>query len=112
MSLNPSEIAQVVHEANRALQRINGEVVNLPWENLSIEMRESTEAGVRAALEGATPEELHQQWCETREAQGWTYGPVKDFARKEHPCLVAYEDLPWEQRIKDSLLGAISTILG
>lgn len=37
---------------------------------------------------------VHEVWARNRMAEGWTYGPVRDDAKKETPCMVAYEDLP------------------
>lgn len=36
-------------------------------------------------------------------ADGWKYGPNKDFERKEHPCLVPYNELPEIQQRKDAV---------
>ena len=33
----------------------------------------------------------HDIWARQRLAEGWTYGPKRDDAKKEHPCLVPYE---------------------
>jgi ryanodine receptor 2 len=38
-------------------------------------------------------EHAHDVWAGERLAQGWTYGPRRDDAAKEHPCLVAYDQL-------------------
>jgi len=44
---------------------------------------------------------------------GWVYGEVKDPERKTHPCMVPYDDLPIEQRAKDTLFGAtVRGVLG
>jgi hypothetical protein len=112
MELTVENIAEVVHEAIRGYQRVLGEVVSHPWENTSHEMRWSTIEGVQSALMGSTPEQQHDQWRKTREQQGWRWGEVKDFAAKTHPCMVAYDELPEEQRIKDHLVIAISMELG
>lgn len=37
---------------------------------------------------------VHEVWAQNRIADGWTYGPVRDDSKREHPCLVPYEDLP------------------
>lgn len=105
--MNIDLIAEVCHEANRVLQRAGGEVVNFPWENTTESLRASGRAGIEAVLDGASAEELHRQWVEYKEAEGWVYGPVKDFAAKTHPQLVPYSELPFEQRLKDRLFGAI-----
>jgi len=39
-------------------------------------------------------ENTHEVWAAGRIAQGWSYGPSRDDARKQHPCLVPYADLP------------------
>ena len=36
----------------------------------------------------------HEIWAAGRLADGWRWGPVRDDEKKEHPCLVPYEDLP------------------
>jgi hypothetical protein len=66
-----------------------------------------TLARVRAILEGATPEELHEAWRRRKEAQGWKYGPRPDSREKAHPALVPYADLPGHQRVRDRVLAAI-----
>ena len=44
---------------------------------------------------------VHEVWAESRMAEGWTYGPVRDDAKRETPCLVAYEDLPESEKDYD-----------
>ncbi|HJT75799.1 MAG TPA: RyR domain-containing protein, partial [Gemmataceae bacterium] len=36
----------------------------------------------------------HDVWARQRLADGWRHGPRRDDARKEHPCLVPYDELP------------------
>ena len=43
----------------------------------------------------------HEVWSTSRIAQGWTYGPVRDDAQKNNPCLVPYEDLPEQEKDYD-----------
>lgn len=43
---------------------------------------------------GYTPEEIHENWCDTRRDEGWIWGPDLDHDRKEDPRLVKYYDLP------------------
>ena len=43
----------------------------------------------------------HDIWARQRMADGWQYGPRRDDARKEHPCLVPYEQLPDSEKQYD-----------
>lgn len=101
------EIAQVVHEANRALQIVNGDPVSPSWDDLDPETRESAIDGVKVVQGGATARQSHENWVRFKVQHGWTYGEAKSDAEKTHPCLVDYDDLPADQRVKDSLFGAI-----
>lgn len=108
MNLTVEQIAHVVHEANRALQRITGDpVVSPTWLEAPAQQRDSAMDGVRKALEGATPEELHEEWVRWKISRGWKYGRVKDEWGKTHPCIVPYADLPPEQQVKDRIFLAI-----
>jgi hypothetical protein len=108
--MSPEQIARVCHEANRGYQaavQTEGIPIAAPWEDFPADERAGVIEGVRLALAGATPIELHASWCARKIAEGWTRGPVKDTAAKTHPCLVDYHDLPLEQRRKDALFAAI-----
>lgn len=110
--MRASEIAQVCHEANRALQAIQADPsvpVGPPWAELDAETAASAVSGVQAILDNPsrTAAESHDGWTAFKVERGWVYGPVKDDELKEHPCLVSYDQLPEGQRIKDSLFGAI-----
>lgn len=52
-------------------------------------------------LAEAIAKNVHEVWSANRIADGWTYGPVRDDAKKETPCLVPYEDLPEEEKAYD-----------
>lgn len=107
------DISRICHESNRALQVAQEDPAISPsWDEAPDWQRESAIEGVRQALKGATPEQLHQSWCEFKAADGWVYGEVKDGGAKTHPCLVDYADLPPDQRLKDSLFQAIVYSLG
>ncbi len=43
----------------------------------------------------------HEVWAAERIRQGWTWGPVRDDARKEHPDLIPYDELPEEEKTYD-----------
>lgn len=44
---------------------------------------------------------VHEVWAKNRMAEGWSYGSVRDDVKKETPCMVAYEDLPENEKEYD-----------
>ncbi len=46
-------------------------------------------------------ENVHENWAAGRIAAGWKYGPERNDARKETPCLVPYEALSEEEKAYD-----------
>lgn len=44
---------------------------------------------------------VHEVWSAGRIADGWTYGPVRNDERREHPCLLPYEELPESEKEYD-----------
>ena len=55
----------------------------------------------------------HENWATVRIQKGWRYGPKRNDAKKEHPCLVPYERLPESEKDHDSYIAKelIKTIL-
>jgi hypothetical protein len=43
----------------------------------------------------------HDVWARQRLADGWRWGKARDDARKLHPSLVPYEELPESEKIYD-----------
>jgi hypothetical protein len=106
------DIARVCHEANRALQIIqNDPNVSPSFDDAPEWQRASGIDGIAKAIAGATPKELHESWCKFKLDDGWEWGAVKDEVAKTHPCLVEYEELPEDQKLKDYLYSAIVTTL-
>jgi len=58
-------------------------------------------------------ENTHDVWARLRFAQGWEYGPRRDDARKKHPCLVPYDQLPESEKEYDrnTAMESIKAIL-
>ncbi len=109
MIMNISRIAQVCHAANLAYCESIGDTSQKPWGEAAEWQRDSAIKGVefKFANPDAAPSAQHDAWTADKLAEGWVYGEVKDPAAKTHPCLVPYEQLPVEQRIKDYLFVAI-----
>lgn len=95
--------ARAAHEVNRAYCIALGEPPPLSWDEALESQRASMRLGVEGAMRGNTPEQQHALWLEEKLRQGWTYGPVKNSDRKEHPCMVSYAALPTAQQLKDGL---------
>jgi hypothetical protein len=107
------QVASVCHEANRQYCLTIGDESQKSWDEAPQWQRDSAMKGVlfhvKQLQEGVEPppSASHESWLREKDAAGWKYGPVKDEAKKEHPCFVAYDKLPIEQRVKDYLFGAI-----
>lgn len=108
------QIAEVCHEANRALTKHVGDVAVQPtWAESPEEMRVSSVRGVQFAIDNpnASPEDQHRAWCHDKLTAGWSYGPVKNAAAKTHPALMPYDRLPEGTRRKDALFRAVVAAL-
>ena len=49
----------------------------------------------------AMAKNVHEIWAQERMTQGWTYGEMRDDVKKQHPCLISYDDLPDEEKVYD-----------
>lgn len=49
----------------------------------------------------AMAKNVHEIWAQERINQGWTFGEQRDDSKRHHPCLIAYEELPEEEKIYD-----------
>jgi hypothetical protein len=48
-------------------------------------------------------ENAHDIWAVQRMAEGWRYGPRRDDADKQHPCLIPYPALPDSEKVYDRM---------
>ncbi len=55
---------------------------------------------------------VHEVWAQSRLSEGWKYGPERNDALREHPCLVPYEELPEVEKEYDrnTALGTLRLI--
>lgn len=93
-------IARVRHIAWVSFQIAAGQSYNT---NMDIDQLESLLNGIRwrKTHPEATEIENHNNWMKKKIEQGWKYGLVKDFEKKEHPDLVPFEQLPECEKRKD-----------
>jgi hypothetical protein len=106
--LDIEQIARLAHEVNRAYCEALGDTTQKPWDEAPLWARDSAIAGVKAHLAmDISPRESHELWCQHKVVEGWSWGITKDPAAKKHPCLVPYDSLPLEQRVKDYLFAGV-----
>ncbi|MBI5633479.1 MAG: Ryanodine receptor Ryr [Nitrospirae bacterium] len=58
-------------------------------------------------------ENNHDLWAQQRIFEGWTYGPNRDDAKKTHPDLVPYAELPESEKEYDRItaMETLKTIM-
>src|ERR1017187_10557658 len=57
-----------------------------------------------ASLEALTEllaKNAHENWAKQRMKEGWHFGRKRNDVKKEHPCLVPYEQLPESEKEYD-----------
>lgn len=108
-----TQIAEICHESNRAYCRSIGDNSQPSWEEAPQWQKDSALVGVEFCKSNpdAPASANHDSWWDQKKREGWVVGPVKDPAKKKHPCCVPYDQLPIEQRRKDALFKAIVAAL-
>ncbi|MBQ1391661.1 MAG: hypothetical protein IIY82_07915 [Firmicutes bacterium] len=56
---------------------------------------------IPAAYVDVLREAEHRRWVRFHQMYNWTYAPVRDNGKRQHPLLVPYTELPEEERVKD-----------
>lgn len=74
----------------------NPQPINVEDIDLDASLEELTEA---------IAENAHDIWARARMDEGWTYGPVRDDAKKHHPDLVPYSQLPDSEKEYDRIMA-------
>lgn len=67
-----------------------------PLDLSDVELTEELD-GLREAI----AENVHEIWAESRQAEGWTYGPRRDDQLKQTPDMVPYSQLPESEKKYD-----------
>jgi RyR domain-containing protein len=80
------------------------------------EPRDTSDVVLPRSIEALTEmlaRNAHENWARQRMADGWSYGPRRDDAKKEHPSLVPYEDLSEQEKEYDrrTAMETVKTIL-
>lgn len=127
-------VGKVAHSAIAAYCSVKGDNSQPPWDSLGTVVgenhnaasmlamveegnaaRKSTLDAVQYIMDNAQlePEDMHVRWCEARLDAGWNVGPVKNVQAKEHPNLVPFAELSFEDQTKDAIfLNVVNAMLG
>lgn len=107
--VNAEQAARAAHEINRAYCQAVGDDSQVPWDDAPQWQRDLMTNNVKLHLRSpdTTPEQSHESWMAEKAAAGWVYGPTNDPGAKTHPCMVPYDQLPPEQRVKGHLFAAV-----
>ena len=107
--LTVEDIAETAYEVNRAYCAVLGDLSFGPWNEAPAWQKETCVNGVLFHLHNqeATPAASHESWLDEKVNTGWKWGAVKDPEKKEHPCMVPFENLPQEQQMKDHIFRAV-----
>lgn len=101
-------IAAICHAANAQYCRSLGDDSQPDWSNAPDWQKDSACAGVSFHIGNpdAGDSASHDSWMAQKVEDGWVYGAVKDPEKKEHPCMVPFDQLPASQQFKDRLFRA------
>lgn len=99
------QIAQVVHNIQKAFCMSIGDNSLPNWEDAPSEMHTTVIKGVNDLLNNpdAGAGFSHEKWMANKIADGWVYGEVKDWEKKTHPSLISFDQLPAHEVTKDVL---------
>ena len=107
------DVAKVCHAANRMYCQTLGDMSQPEWDQAPEWQKKSAIQGVEFHLQTLQkgskpiPSQSHENWLKEKWEEGWKFGPVKDPEKKEHPCMLPYDALPVEQKLKDYIFCAI-----
>ena len=105
VKINKKDIAIVCHQLNKIYCEVLADFSQLDWKDAEEWQKESAINGVLFHLENpnAGDSASHDSWMKEKLDNGWVHGDVKNPNKKEHPCIVPFDELPTEQQIKDKL---------
>lgn len=81
---------------SRTISGYNPRPINVEEIDLDADLEDLTEA---------IAENAHDIWARARMDEGWSYGPVRDDAKKQHPDLVPYAQLPDSEKEYDRIMA-------
>lgn len=103
-------ISELWHNILLEIRKANEESLLTTFEDLDEDHKKFLIDSIDEVIENniISGKEYHDVWMKLKIRDGYTYHPVKDDSKKQHNCLVEFEDLNFEQQLKDDLF--INTI--
>jgi len=103
------QIAKTCHQVNKAFCESIGDNSQPDWADAPDWQKESAIKGVNFHLRNpdSKPSDSHDSWIKEKKDKGWVFGEIKDPEKKEHPCMVPYNELPKDQQTKDALFISV-----
>jgi hypothetical protein len=107
--MNLEQIAQLAHNVNYVYCLQIEDITAKTWDEAPDWQKDSARAGVEMVLKSlkqgvaVSPWQTHIEWMKHKTAEGWVYGEKKDATAKTHPCMLPWNELPEQQRLKDQL---------
>lgn len=96
--------AHAGHEAVRIYCARRGDLRHGDWGHMTEEQKMPARHGaIGIIVEDHNAERSHEAWRAARAALGWRFGQSHNAAIKEHPCMVPWADLPFEEQAKNHL---------
>jgi hypothetical protein len=109
-TLTVEDIAKACHEVNRTFCASINDHSHPPWDEAPDWQKQSLIAGVQHVMDVdadkdkyVSAQDSHDRWMESKLREGWTYGPIKDPEKKQHPDLLPFDSLPKDQQAKDHI---------
>lgn len=110
--------AQLAHEIKRMYCNAIGITVEDPWEKLKYTQREAVTDRVMDIIEKGdmSPKEFHDRWVNRKKNCGWKKGVTFSRTAMTDPFIAAWESLPMQVRMIDTLFvdcvsGYLSSLL-
>lgn len=109
MNALTTSIARIAHEVEAAYCASIGDYSQTVWEDTPEPQRQRTIEKVELYLTNPNlgVSAPHEVWLREMRGAGWTYGPIIDPTKKEHPHYVPYGDLPPNSRTKDFIFRGV-----
>lgn len=105
--------ARAAHEVNRSYCHSMNDHSHVAWSATPTHLQAvAKQAVIGIVTNDHNAKQSHDAWVAAKLADGWRVGDTKNDEKKEHPCLVEWDNLPFEQQVKDELwIGTVKLLM-